>query len=430
MTDTKSLSELIEQQVQASVQQHVDTVLADATWINDFEQRISTFIQNRIAARFVNLGAIPDIVDTIEHGIKTIFDEGLVPGIDKYVDVNRITQTIDSSVQALIQSTIDNLLVDPVWLEKIEKMTNQAMAAKIVQQLSALDLNSIVATEVDRSFSRWHNALIKDFKTVGIVDNANTTELTLSDGLVSINNTVSAKELFADTTTVTGALTTQDLIVKGSINTDNNSWNELVDKVAVSTLTKITSDWKNELVSQVLELSKTSGIDFDSITLRGQPLVSGNTLNGSITESNLQSLGTLSSLAVSGPVRFSDTFTVKGNRIGVNTDTPDMALCVWDEEISVKFGKIAKNTAYLGTGRKQKLTIGIDGSSHIELDHESQTTTLKQLRIDRFRIGHATDVPGYSGTRGDIMFNSDPKPGSPFAWQCVGGFKWQPLKAV
>jgi hypothetical protein len=428
MSDTKSLSDLIEQQVQISVQQHVDATLADSAWLNDFEQKIANYIQNRIAARFVNIGAIPDIVRTIENGVKTIFDQGKIPGIEKYIEANTIKQTIDSSVQSMIQQTIDTLLVDPVWLKKIETLTNQAMASKIVQQLSALDLNSIVSTEVDQSFNRWHQTLIKDFKTNGIEDTAINTELSVSDGLVTINNTASARDFYADNTTVTNVLTTQNLIVKGSINTDNNSWNELVDKVSNSTLLKINSDWKSILVEQVLDLSKTQGIDFESITLDGQPLVTGNILNSKITQTNIQSLGTLSSLAVNGPVQFGSTFAIKGNRIGINTDSPDMALCVWDEEVSVKFGKLAKNSAYLGTGRKQKLTIGIDGSSHIELDSESLLTTLKQLRIDRFRIGHATDVPGFSGTRGDIMFNSDPKPGSPFAWQCVGGFKWQPIK--
>ena len=190
MTDTTSLSDLVEQQVQASVQQVLAAALSTA-----------------------------------------------------------IKQAIDSSVQQLIQNTISNLLIDTVWLQKIETLTNQAMASKVVQQLSVLDLTSIVSQEVDNSFNRWHQTLLKDFKTNGIVDHATSTQLTITDDLVEISNTATAKDLYTDNTTVTGVLTTQNLIVKGSINTDNNSWNELVDKVADSTLVKLNGDWKTVLVA-------------------------------------------------------------------------------------------------------------------------------------------------------------------------------------
>jgi hypothetical protein len=107
-----------------------------------------------------------------------------------------------------------------------------------------------------------------------------------------------------------------------------------------------------------------------------------------------------------------------------------MALSVWDEEVSVSAGKYKQQTAYVGTTRKQGLVIGIDRNPAIEID-TSGLTTIKQLQLGFFKISHGKEVPNYSGTLGDIVFNSTPGIDNPvFAWQCLGGFRWKVIKAV
>jgi hypothetical protein len=116
-------------------------------------------------------------------------------------------------------------------------------------------------------------------------------------------------------------------------------------------------------------------------------------------------------------------------RIGINTRDPEMALTVWDEEVCVLAGKLSQDLAYIGTGRRQSLALGVNRKHHIMIDVDG-LITVQQLRIDRWKIGHAAQVPGYSGTRGDFVLNHDPKPEAPFAWICLGGFKWQPLRSA
>jgi len=132
---------------------------------------------------------------------------------------------------------------------------------------------------------------------------------------------------------------------------------------------------------------------------------------------------------VIGDTDLADTVHVRSRRLGINTVDPEMALSVWDEEVAMVGGKFRQNHAFLGTARQQNLSIGVNRKAWLDIDTDG-LVSVKNFRIDRHRISFAAQVPGYSGTRGDIVFNSDPNDGQPFAWVCLGAFRWQPLKAA
>jgi hypothetical protein len=233
----------------------------------------------------------------------------------------------------------------------------------------------------------------------------------------------------ANTASVQGSLTVQDLAVLGTVNVDNTSWHAVADHASDLALEKLTPSWREELVQQVLDLARTQGIDFDAVTMCGEPIVSGGVLNPNIRNSSLESVGVLQNLTATGTVKLGNTVTILPRRLGINTMEPEMALSVWDEEVSVVAGKLSQDRAYIGTGRRQGLAFGIDRKVALEIE-SSGVVAVKQLRVDRWIIGHDKELQGYSGTRGDIIFNHDPKPESPFAWICLGGFRWQPLKSA
>jgi hypothetical protein len=228
---------------------------------------------------------------------------------------------------------------------------------------------------------------------------------------------------------VTQDLSINNLVVTGTINTDNRSWNELKDVISQQVLAATTERWYRELVEQVLERAKSGGINFKSVLIDNQPLIENNTLSSAVVDSHLQSTGTLKALKVAGVAQFGQTMHVAGRRVGINTQEPEMALAVWDEEVSIIAGKLSKQQAFVGTARLQNLAIGVNRVPQIEIDVDG-LTTIKQLRVGRHRISHAGTVPGYSGTRGDLVLNSDPKPGTPFAWVCLGAFQWQSLHSA
>ena len=116
-------------------------------------------------------------------------------------------------------------------------------------------------------------------------------------------------------------------------------------------------------------------------------------------------------------------------RLGINTETPEMALSVWDEEVSVIIGKHKAKQAYIGTSRDSGVAIGVNRVPHIEIDTDG-LTTIKKLRVGLHKISHDSLVPGWAGTRGDLVFNTSPGPDKVFAWVCLGAHKWQTLKSA
>lgn len=432
MLDTASIEELVKQQIARVVEEQVSNTLANTDWIAAVETKITKYIHDRVTAKFTNISESGDLVAAVEHSIERVISRGGLSDISNYVSPQKIQQSVDSAVQILVDQTINSLTLDTEWLKKIEKVVDQNMAAKVSKHLSTTDINSCIANEIDNGIERWQSKLLANFKTNGIHDAASNVNLTVLDDAVVISTGLAVGSLLVERNAeVADSLTVDSLVVKGSINTDNHAWDELRDQISKKstqlTMAALGQEWTNSITQQVLTLAKTQGIEFGSITVNNEPVISNNKLAVGIVHSNLQSVGTLDSLRVAGRASITnDTLNVTPRRVGVNTDTPEMALSVWDEEVNVLSGKLSKNTAYIGTGRKQKLAIGVNRAAQIEID-EDGLTTVKQLRVDRFRIGHATEVPGWSGTRGDVMINSDPKPGTPFAWQCVGGFKWQPI---
>lgn len=425
MIDTQSIENLIEQQIKTVVDSRINSVIDDGRWIADIENKIIQHVQDRITARFSNISTIPDLVDTVKTSVSALVDQGHIPDIEKYIDQSKLQRTIDSEIQDLVNKTIDALVIDPSWVEKIEGLVNQNFAKNIVRALGEIDFNSIIVQQVDASIDRWYDRLSKNFRTNGITDLAKTTQLTVNDGVVSVTNDLSVGSLEVNSDCgIKGTLSTKDLCVTGKINTDNASWNELAETIAGRTLDALSNSWKSQLTNQVLDLAKEQGIDFQSVTIDGMKLVDGHKLN-----SNINRIGPLLSLEVSGDGKISNTLHVMNRRVGVNTEYPDMALGIWDEEVALSIGKHSDKTGFIGTSRDQDLAIGVNKKAYLTIDRNG-LVSVDKLKVGHFRLGHASEVPGYSGNRGDIVFNSDPKPNTPFAWVCIGAYKWQPIKSA
>lgn len=341
-----------------------------------------------------------------------------------------IQRTLDSSIQDMIRQSIDALIMDPAWIEKIQAQIDQSMTSLILQHLSTVDLNLVIQQQAHTALEGLRQQLRQELTGPGIRDDSTRLELTVMDGAVVIENSMISREArVMGTMQVDGALTVNDFVVRGVINTDNPSWTELTNVVHRRTLDSLTAEWRQQLVDQVLAQARDSGIDFAQVTVDGHALVSGSELAPTIELSSLRRVGSLEDLSVLGPADFCGTMTVKPRRVGINTNDPEMALSIWDEEVTVYAGKLSQDRAYIGTGRRQNLALGVDRKPALEIDTQG-LVTVRSLRLDRFRIAHNTESPGTSGTRGDIMFNSDPRPGTPFAWVCLGAFRWQSIGSI
>jgi hypothetical protein len=340
------------------------------------------------------------------------------------LDASAIQQMVEQTVQENILSVVDNLAQDPVWLEKIERMINQAVVQRTVAKIASTDINTVIHQRVDENLETVHRKFMQNFTTNGISDQATATQLTVMDETVVVENQLVAKDL-----RIMGTAQVNDLTVTGSINTDNRSWHDLAQEISRRTLDNLDDSWRERLVAQVIDQIQAQGIDFERVTVDGTPLINGKCLNSGIIESNLQRVGNLQDLQVRGEAHIYNTLSVVNRRIGINTATPESALSVWDEEVSVIIGKYKSKQGYVGTSRDQGLVLGVNREPQIEID-PTGLTRIKRLQVGLHKISHDTQVPGWSGTRGDIVFNSSPGPDRVFAWMCLGGHKWQTIKSA
>ena len=340
------------------------------------------------------------------------------------IDSGLVQRLVEQEVEKNILGTVENLCQDEAWLARIEHMINQTVTQETIARIGSMDINTIIRQRVDDNMSKIKQQLLTDFASTGIDDQATACQLTIMDDTTVVENRLTT----ADLTVVNGARI-NDLAVTGSINTDNPAWTTLADNISDNTLKKLSEKWRIELVQQVSDQIRKQGIEFDNVTIGGDHVVIGNQLSKSITESNLQSVGALKQLSVTGEAHINNTLSVVKSRIGINTSSPESALSVWDEEVSVVVGKHKAKHAYIGTARDQTLSLGVNRTPHLDID-STGLTTVKKLQVGVHKFGHATQVPGWLGTKGDIVFNANPGPDRVFAWICTGSYNWQVIKGA
>lgn len=423
MIDTDAVTRMIQEQIAKTVDEQTSTVLSSDEWIESLEQKILQYTQDRILSKFANASTMPEIVGAVKDSVAKLFAEGNIPGVAAFVDSTVIKATVDQAVEQITQSAVDQFGQDPEWQARVEAQINQAIVQETIARLGSIDLNPIIKQRVDENIVVFRQDILTQFASTGISDQATTCQLTVMDDTVVVENCLTAQSI-----NVVESATIQNLVVKGSINTDNFAWSQLSADIGQKTLDSLTEQWQETLIKQVADQIATQGIDFKQVTVDGVRLVDGNRLAKSITQTNIQTLGTLDNLSVTGDAHIGSASILK-TRMGVNTSTPDMALSVWDEEIAVGIGKFKSGQAYVGTSRLQGLALGVNRQPQIEIDADG-LTRIKKLQLGLHKISHDTAVPGWSGTRGDIVFNSNPGQDRVFAWVCLGAYKWQPLKSA
>lgn len=350
--------------------------------------------------------------------------------VERYVSdqlTDRLVKSLTQVAESALSTMVDDIEIDPAWRETLERSLLQAVTQRVLRQMRTLDFDTIMAAAIDQGLERWRHKFIENFRTSGIADRAQNCELAVVDGAVVVTTALAAPraEIQQDLD-VQGTARVHDLVIRGSVNTDHESWQGLAQQVTGRVLAQLDQEWRESLVQQVLEHSRTQGIGFDHVMIGDEPLVAGNRLSAAITDTNIRSLGDLSELTVSGPAKLTNTVFVGNNRVGINSVQPDAALSIWDEEVALSLGKHSKDHAFVGTSRLQKLVLGVNRQQHLVID-EKGLVSVCGLRIDRWQIAHHDTVPGWSGTKGDIVFNSSPSEQAPMGWSCLGGYRWREL---
>ena len=417
LIDTGAIETLVKDKVAETIVAEINQLMSNPIELLDLIKRDATAqLVKQLATQCSN-------IDDIETKVAIHADKLL----EKRIDNNTIQNIVYKHVKAPVEAEVSELLKNDINISNIiESQVVNAFKNQLGVKFDNLDITGIV----DKKINELFNAHIG--VTKGIVNTATTTELTVMDDIVVVEN-----ELLVNRINSPGGITTDsnlhvkgNVTIEGDINTDGKGWQTLTNKIEKDVLDKFKNQAINKLGDSVLGYAKTEGIDFGSITVKGKELINESELGKTVVNSNLQSLGQLNSLNVRGEAEVNDTFFVVNGRIGVNTAEPSMALSVWDEEVSIVAGKLKAQTAFIGTTGIQELCIGINKRADITVQ-ENGIVAIDKLQIGRNRIKYETDLPGYQGVKGDITFNTNvSKENNVFAWACLGGHKWLPLKAA
>jgi len=425
MLDQNALKKIVDDQVAAAVDARVIKFFTSDQWLAPLEEKIIAYAQEHVLKKFSSSEVIPEIVSVIQEQVVGIIEKGSLPGIQHYVDPAAIKVAVGQGVEDMVQFAIADLGRDPAWLARIEHLLNQTVTHRTVATLGLTDINTVIHQRVDDNMNKIRTDFINNFASSGIVDQATENQLSITDQVTSVKN-----HLVVSNLEVSNSVSVRNLSVLGSINVDNTSWDGLATHISQRTLDALSDQWRDRLVSNVTQQIQEHGIAFENINVGNEKLIDNGQLSTAITGSNLQSVGTLNTLEVRGETHMNNnTLNVLNTRIGVNTDTPEKALSIWDEEVSVVIGKHKINQAYIGTNRDQGVAIGVNREPQLEINVNG-LTTIKQLQVGLHKISHATQVPGWSGTKGDLVFNTSFGTDRVFAWVCLGAHRWQTLRSA
>ena len=407
LIDDKAVAKLIKDEVKRSVDAQVNSALSDPEWIIELENRITKFVQDRITARFSNISTVPDLVATVEQSVEKMFKDGFIPPIEHMVDNVLLEQAVDGAVEKLVTDTVQNLVLDPNWLSKIHNQISRDTSDRITRGLKDVGMRGILREVV--------------LENAGTIQEDLNREVTIEKGLVVVDNHLSSETM--DTRSdvnIGGALVVEgELAVKGRISLSNPSFRELSSNIKEEALTELRTGFIEE-TSNTIRKSIQDGIDLKNILVRGVPLVENNILSPGIKITNIEEVGTLKELTVGSELR------VANNRVGINTESPTSALSIWDNEVTIDIGKRSANNAQIGTTKAHDLTFITNNQEQMKIDKDG-LTHINKLRLGRNRISTGDSTPGWSGAKGDIVFNYNYIPGGTFAWICIGDYRWSEL---
>jgi hypothetical protein len=214
----------------------------------------------------------------------------------------------------------------------------------------------------------------------------------------------------------------------------------------------------------------TESIDMprnQSYMIDGYPVLTSSYLGNTVTHSNIQHLGNLKQLTVFGPVNLSDSifFNPTSERLGIGIEEANGRVSVYDNTYDVEividtnkdgFGKFGTyNTKGLAIVTDNQSRISVDPQGNITIGHEykdNNTTRIfgklgvgvnnpkENLEVagnikwsnKLFATGNTPPTTG-AYTKGDIIWNNEPKSNSYIGWVCTATGNpglWRPFGLI
>ena len=288
--------------------------------------------------------------------------------------------SLESSIREIIEEQVKKTVKPLLDRQSSENYSLQTRVdwteKKLTETLDRLKTRNNDLFDNEVSGDKIDGGTITTFSSTGIKDEANSTKLLINDEKITVE---------------------KDLYVKGQINCDT-----LYYQGAVAT---------------DIDLTKSVRIDGNEVLWKDR-------LGNSVKFSKLVEVGVLKTLNVS------DTLTVEGGKVGVNTLEPGGTFGVTKDGLEVVIDVVG-STPFVGTNTSDRFSIGTNREPTLFVSHDNKigikVKTPKQdldvagpIRYQGQTHQYLNNEPvNGSHERGDIVWNSEPEPGKPLGWVCV-----------
>lgn len=318
----------------------------------------------------------------------------------------------------------------------------------------------------DRSLTgdKINGGTITNFSSTGIKDKSTRLVVVVDDnGILTDNIDVE--------TIVGGATVTGDLVVEGEITAKKLHVNEITSDIRQersSPLEFVASDtndvynkglvWRGKDKSRQLVLRSipdrlwsTEPIDLQRdayYSIDNVSVLSFSELGPSVTKSSLTEVGVLQNLAIQGNVNIDQYVFWNGDymRFGIGTETPNGIFGIVQDNVEfivdaegdkATVGTYTTSDLNIITDNATRISISSTGKIVIGTDIETRVTVKGKLGINvnnpdadivtagpvkfegkKFEVGDKIPTSG-SYNKGDIVWNTDPKPTGYVGWICV-----------
>jgi hypothetical protein len=202
-----------------------------------------------------------------------------------------------------------------------------------------------------------------------------------------------------------------------SVNTLDISGNISLGQQARDTISSLVSEIFNSDLD-IGEHAITNGVD---------RLLTHQSLGPSIVYSNIRKLGLLQDLNVSGSATIGSTMIVNDRKVGINTENPNGALTVWDDDAELSVLKLAKKQMFIGSTRGSDIIIGTNADERMRIGVK-EVSISGPLRIMGIRFSVADAVPDRQGEPKEIVMLINAGPGQPMFYMCQGSNTWAALE--
>lgn len=375
---------------------------------NDLANNFSRSLKDQVIADVAQRATKIDIDGAITEAAKTqtvelfhTVEDQLIKQV--HADIDRKLSQID--VGQMVKSFVDSALKDAI--SEISFPDGSIPASALNLKDFAIQGNHI------------SGGIVEHFGSTGIQDSATFCQVTIMDEATVIENKIVASEI-----EVKGNLTVDgDIILTGEIPTDSPFYKDLVEHAAGLLKLSMTDEFFASYAAQVFDIIKRDGLDLSKLTLDGNPILKGNQLGYSITETNIQKLGELRNLTVHGDSSMAKSLFARNKRVGINTEEPAASLSIWDEECEILVRKLRKDVSIVGSNRPQQVLLSSNAKENLTLEIDG-SVSIPHLRVGTVEITSSSSIPMHDAKPGVIVLNDKPEVGKAAYWVSLGGARW------